>query len=29
MMRAFAFWPGSDGQDPLSSYTGAIEILPR
>ena len=28
-MRVFAYWPGARGQHPLSSYTGAIEVLPR
>ncbi|MCY4024999.1 MAG: hypothetical protein OXH75_01630 [Acidobacteria bacterium] len=27
-MEAFAFWPDSTPQYPLSTYTGAIEILP-
>ena len=28
-MEAFAYWPGSGGQYPLSRYTGAIEVLQR
>ena len=27
-MEAFAFWPESDAQLPLSLYTGAVEVLP-
>ena len=27
-MDAFAFWPFSDAQYPLTSYTGAVEVLP-
>ena len=27
-MEAFAFWPDAGPQYPLSTYTGAIEILP-
>ena len=29
MMEVFAWWPGSGWQAPLTSYTGAIEVLPR
>ena len=28
-MEAFAFWPDADPQFPLTSYTGAIEVLPN
>ena len=27
-MEAFAFWPEADAQLPLTTYTGAVEILP-
>ena len=28
-MEPFAFWPFSDAQYPLTSYTGAVEVLPN